>query len=210
MLQRCGPPTPSNDGASSNGHDKLVERTLNGMDKFTNKLRRRCDAASREEVAAASFVAGALGASLVGGAVVLAALRRQRRIVSSAAAAVSRAESETQTARRVAASDVANAKLYATRSFAKSVVEVGDSVYFARQSVVDSSVGEGLGLVERQFEKALAEHGVTAFGEVGDVFDPSLHEAVEGAGEVIAHVFRPGFMHHDRVLRAATVRTRPL
>lgn len=172
-------------------------------------VRRRLDAASREELAASSFVVGALSASFVGGVVVLRALRRQRQIVSSAAAAVSRAESETLTARRVAAADVEKAKKYATRSFAKSVVEVGDSVYFARQSLADASVVEGLTLVERQFEKALAEHGVVAFGEAGEAFDPALHEAVEGAGEIIEHVFRPGFMLHDRVLRAATVRTRP-
>jgi molecular chaperone GrpE len=53
--------------------------------------------------------------------------------------------------------------------------------------------------------------GVTAFGQAGDPFDPSLHEAVlhdtsPEVGEPTATtVLRPGFRRGDRVLRTAMV-----
>jgi molecular chaperone GrpE len=53
--------------------------------------------------------------------------------------------------------------------------------------------------------------GVTQFGEPGDPFDPSLHEAVlhDTSGEVsvptATTVLRPGFRRGDRVLRTAMV-----
>jgi molecular chaperone GrpE len=53
--------------------------------------------------------------------------------------------------------------------------------------------------------------GVTAFGQAGDPFDPSLHEAVihDTSSEVevptATTVLRPGFRRGDRVLRTAMV-----
>jgi molecular chaperone GrpE len=53
--------------------------------------------------------------------------------------------------------------------------------------------------------------GVSAFGQAGDPFDPSLHEAVihDTSAEVSAPtattVLRPGFRRGDRVLRTAMV-----
>jgi len=53
--------------------------------------------------------------------------------------------------------------------------------------------------------------GVTAFGQPGDAFDPSLHEAVlhdtspEVTEPTATTVLRPGFRRGDRVLRTAMV-----
>jgi molecular chaperone GrpE len=53
--------------------------------------------------------------------------------------------------------------------------------------------------------------GVTAFGQSGDPFDPSLHEAVlhdtspEVSVPTATTVLRPGFRRGDRVLRTAMV-----
>ncbi len=53
--------------------------------------------------------------------------------------------------------------------------------------------------------------GVTAFGQAGDPFDPSLHEAVlhdtspEVSVPTATTVLRPGFRRGDRVLRTAMV-----
>jgi molecular chaperone GrpE len=53
--------------------------------------------------------------------------------------------------------------------------------------------------------------GVTAFGQPGDPFDPSLHEAVlhdtspEVTEPTATTVLRPGFRRGDRVLRTAMV-----
>ncbi|NUS45432.1 MAG: nucleotide exchange factor GrpE [Mycobacteriaceae bacterium] len=56
---------------------------------------------------------------------------------------------------------------------------------------------------------ALTKQGVTPFGEEGDRFDPTLHEAVQHEGEghdpVIGTVLRKGYRLGERVLRHALV-----
>lgn len=51
--------------------------------------------------------------------------------------------------------------------------------------------------------------GLESFGEVGDLFDPELHEAVQhsgdGAAPVLDTVLRRGYRVRDRVLRSAMV-----
>ena len=62
-----------------------------------------------------------------------------------------------------------------------------------------------------ELEKIFAGMGVTAFGAVGETFDPNLHNAVmhtadESLGEnVIAQVFQKGFQVGDKVIRFAMV-----
>lgn len=55
----------------------------------------------------------------------------------------------------------------------------------------------------------LTAQGVVAFGEEGDAFDPSLHEAVqdesEGSDPVLGTVLRKGYRHGERALRTAMV-----
>ena len=36
----------------------------------------------------------------------------------------------------------------------------------------------GITMTEKSLQKAFAQHGVLKFGNVGDVFDPSLHDAL--------------------------------
>ena len=58
---------------------------------------------------------------------------------------------------------------------------------------------------------ALTHVGLTAFGAEGDLFDPSVHEAVQHttshdvAGPTVTMVLRPGYRLGDRVLRPAMV-----
>jgi molecular chaperone GrpE len=65
--------------------------------------------------------------------------------------------------------------------------------------------------VADKLDAALAKLGLVAFGEVGDPFDPSRHEAVmhDESAEVDAPtcttVMRRGYEHKDRLLRPAMV-----
>jgi len=65
--------------------------------------------------------------------------------------------------------------------------------------------------VADQLDTVLAKHGLVAFGEVGDRFDPARHEAVmhevSAAVEVptTTTVMRRGYEYHDRLLRPAMV-----
>ena len=69
----------------------------------------------------------------------------------------------------------------------------------------------GFKLVVDELEKVANNHGLTSFGEVGDVFDPNLHEALmqmpmEGVSVTsVSQVMQPGYKLGDRVLRPARV-----
>ncbi|MEH6382162.1 MAG: nucleotide exchange factor GrpE, partial [Dietzia cercidiphylli] len=58
----------------------------------------------------------------------------------------------------------------------------------------------------------LASQGVESFGEEGDAFDPSVHEAVqdesEGSEPVLGTILRKGYRHGERTLRSAMVTVR--
>ncbi|GFJ79765.1 hypothetical protein Phou_039450 [Phytohabitans houttuyneae] len=65
--------------------------------------------------------------------------------------------------------------------------------------------------VSEQLVAALGKFGLTAFGEKGDPFDPTRHEAVahrtssEVTEPTCVEVMRRGYLLGDRLLRAALV-----
>jgi len=65
--------------------------------------------------------------------------------------------------------------------------------------------------VADQLDAVLAKHGLVAFGEVGDRFDPARHEAVMHEESTAVQVpttttvMRRGYEYHDRLLRPAMV-----
>ncbi|GAA3541430.1 hypothetical protein AFL01nite_24910 [Aeromicrobium flavum] len=70
----------------------------------------------------------------------------------------------------------------------------------------------GFKAVADQLRTTLGKFDLVSFGEVGEPFDPNLHEAVFHAGEdpnvevqSIAQVMRTGYRVGDRVLRPAVV-----
>ena len=71
----------------------------------------------------------------------------------------------------------------------------------------DPKLLEALRLIEKEFVRVLAKHGITPIDAGGKPFDPNFHEAVvvEPGGTALEEV-RRGWMIGDRVLRAASVR----
>jgi molecular chaperone GrpE len=69
----------------------------------------------------------------------------------------------------------------------------------------------GLKAISDQLELVLSKLGLAAFGEEGDVFDPTIHEAVmhnespEVTEPSCTTVMRKGYRHGDRLLRPAMV-----
>lgn len=69
----------------------------------------------------------------------------------------------------------------------------------------------GLKAVGDKLEAAVAKLGLVAFGEVGDPFDPTVHEAVmhnespDVSEPTATTVLRKGYQHGERLLRAAMV-----
>jgi molecular chaperone GrpE len=89
------------------------------------------------------------------------------------------------------------------------LLPVLDSVEAAREH--DELVG-GFKLVADELEKIAGKYGLEVFGEVGEAFDPQIHEALLAMpyeGEIseptISAVMQKGVKLNDRVLRPARV-----
>ena len=79
------------------------------------------------------------------------------------------------------------------------------------QPTEDAAYKKGVEMTMNELVKIFTGLGVEIFGNVGDSFDPNLHNAVmhtddENLGEnVIAMVFQKGFKLGDKVIRFAMV-----
>ena len=80
------------------------------------------------------------------------------------------------------------------------------------QETADEAYKKGVEMTMNQLVKVMEGLGVTSFGEIGEAFDPTRHNAVmhveeEGLGEnVIAEVFQKGFLVGEKVIRFAMVK----
>lgn len=80
------------------------------------------------------------------------------------------------------------------------------------QQTADEAYKKGVEMTMNQLVGVMEKLGVKAFGEVGETFDPTVHNAVmhcedESLGEnVIAEVFQKGFSVGEKVIRFAMVR----
>ncbi|PUA79903.1 nucleotide exchange factor GrpE [Nocardioides currus] len=97
----------------------------------------------------------------------------------------------------------------ATYKVLTPIVEVLDTIDRAREH---GELDGGFKAVAEQLERIVAGLGLTRFGEPGDAFDPTLHEALSHLGtdpevEVVTAkvVAKAGYKINDRVVRAAQV-----
>mmetsp|Transcript_36556 Transcript_36556/g.117228 ORF Transcript_36556/g.117228 Transcript_36556/m.117228 type:complete len:228 (+) Transcript_36556:45-728(+) len=161
----------------------------------------------------------AVGAATV--AVVAGGLAvRQRSRLGALRLACKRAEADAETARRVAQRDVDQARQFAAQKLAKDMLQVADSLKLALVSISEArrdadrvakaskdydDLAEGYAVLDKQLDTAFASSGITPFGAVGDEFDPSRHQAIDGGGSRVARVHALGYELHGRVVRAAAV-----
>jgi molecular chaperone GrpE len=89
------------------------------------------------------------------------------------------------------------------------VIEVLDTIDRAREH---GELDGGFKAVADQLERAVSSSGLVRFGEPGDPFDPTLHEALSHLGTdgdvtvtTVKHVAKGGYRIGDRVVRAAQV-----
>ncbi|SLN11422.1 heat shock protein GrpE [Aquimixticola soesokkakensis] len=129
-----------------------------------------------------------------------------------------RAVADAENARKRADRDRREAENYGGSKLARDMLPVFDNMKRAVDAVTEeqrasqAALIEGIELTMRELISVFAKHGITVINpDVGDVFDPSQHEAmfeapVPGtqAGQII-QVMNAGFLIHDRLLRAAQV-----
>lgn len=101
-------------------------------------------------------------------------------------------------------------KREALEGFIQDFLPALDSFTWARFE--EPTLMDSLRLVEREFLRVLAKHGVAPIETRGRIFDPSLHEAVaseetdaKSDGSILEEV-RRGWLLDGRVLRPAGVR----
>ena len=75
----------------------------------------------------------------------------------------------------------------------------------------DPEIVKGVELISNQLEKSFTKLKIEAFGQVGEDFDPNLHNAIGmvdneelGSGKIAA-VFQTGFKIGDKIVRHAMV-----
>ncbi|CAN5600739.1 hypothetical protein BH09MYX1_BH09MYX1_67880 [soil metagenome] len=97
----------------------------------------------------------------------------------------------------------------------KELLPVFDNLERAIQSSVRATeikaVADGIAMVGKQFDATLGRLQIARIATVGNMFDPSLHEAIQQVetnehppGTVVAEV-QPGYTSGERLVRAAMV-----
>ena len=99
---------------------------------------------------------------------------------------------------------------------AKAVTEllpVADSMQMALENLrnADPEVLKGVELISNQLAKSFEKLKVESYGEIGDSFDPNLHNAIskteseELPENTISQVFQKGYKIGDKIIRHAMV-----
>ncbi len=132
-----------------------------------------------------------------------------------------RALAEMENLRRRTEKDLADARAYGVTRFARDMLDVGDNLRRALESVPPEAreaadgpfkaLIEGVDLTERDFLKKMESHGVRKIVPEGQKFDPNLHQAIfeipdetKPNGTVMT-VVQAGYVIGERVLRPAMV-----
>lgn len=124
-----------------------------------------------------------------------------------------RLAAEYENYRRRTTADKANIYADATARAIKEILPIGDSLDMALKSIENApdEYKKGVELICNQFNTSLEKLNVETFGEIGDEFDPELHNAVmkledESLGKnTIAQVFQKGYKTSDKIIRHAMV-----
>ncbi len=129
-----------------------------------------------------------------------------------------RALADAENTRKRAERDRREAEQYGASRLTRDMLPVFDNLKRAVEAMDEAArtqnaaLFEGIELTLRELLNVFGKHGVTLINpEVGDRFDPQLHQAMfeaplpgTKAGEII-QVAAQGFMLHDRLLRPAQV-----
>ena len=125
-----------------------------------------------------------------------------------------RARADLENARRRFERNQIEEKKFASEKTLKALIPVVDDLDLALANIgseQDQNFVEGVKLVQKKFIQALESQGAQTFYPQGDVFDPTLHEAMMEAPSTevppghVLQVFQRGWMLQDRLLRPAKV-----
>lgn len=126
---------------------------------------------------------------------------------------LARAQAEFENARRRAAKEQQDYRDYATMDALKSLLPVIDSFERALHSKSDATdFRNGIELIYKQLQDALAKQGVVAIAAKGQPFDPRFHEAIEmvetteAPDHTVVEELQRGYKYKDRLMRPSMVK----
>ena len=108
-------------------------------------------------------------------------------------------------------SEISSLLKYEGKSFILDFVSVLDNLSRGIDSYKEEEIKKALLLVKEDFTKKLDSKGVKPFGEIGDNFDPELHEALTTTNDsdiddnIIVEVYESGYKYKDLIIRHAKV-----
>lgn len=113
-----------------------------------------------------------------------------------------------QNLQRRSSEDLVNARLDALKPFLSVLDDLQRAVQAIEADANQSPWVEGVTLAVQKFENTLLNRGVQTYGEVGEVFDPKLHEAIgltAGPDGQILEVIAGGYEVGEKIIRPALV-----
>jgi molecular chaperone GrpE len=125
-----------------------------------------------------------------------------------------RTQADFENYRKRMARETAVAQERGVSTLAKELLPALDNLDRALEAAeADDPLLKGVRLVRNELAAALARSGVESFSPLGEVFDPSLHEAVAAAPQgpggaasgTVVEVYQDGYRLGDSVIRAARV-----
>ena len=108
-------------------------------------------------------------------------------------------------------SEISSLLKYEGKSFILDFLSILDNLSRGIDSYNDKEIKKALELVKNDFTKKLDSRGVKPFGEVGDKFNPELHEALTTTNDskidddIVVEIYESGYMYKDLIIRHAKV-----
>ena len=188
-----------------------VIRDKRRLDPETGQVRAEyatsADAAAPDEGAGAAADPAAAGGTACDGEVEAA-----RALADERLADLQRLQAEFVNSRRRVERDRDVAREVAVASVLEALLPVLDDVHLARRH--GDLEGGPFAAIAEKLEATLARLGLVRYGEPGETFDPTVHEALlhteaelaEGTTDTtVVQILQPGYRAGERVLRAARV-----
>ena len=130
-----------------------------------------------------------------------------------------RALAEQENIRRRAQREREDAVKYAAANFAKDLIATADNLRRALDAVKEAELADdvsrnlltGVAAIERELLASFDRNGIKRIDPMGEKFDHNFHQAlfeIENTGKpagTVVQVLVPGYVIHDRLLRAAMV-----
>lgn len=142
-------------------------------------------------------------------------MERLRTTAAEADKRVLMAQAEAENFRKRMRRDFEDQLKYAALPMVNDILQVRDNLIralgAAENSADSAGLKDGVAMVAKQLDDALAKYAVNEIPAEGELFDPNFHEAISQmpsdthpAGTV-AHVAVTGFQMHERVVRPSQV-----